>query len=150
MDTRGTTRNDFQCYTAELAKAYPFATCLIRRADGYCVQFLVQSECKVQHIPTGKQTGIDPGLKAFLTDAEGNTVANPRHLRKAEKKLKRLHRRLSRTQKHSANRKKARKKLASGKQARWQGERRIPRDFPGKCQILIKCAHQQYRRQQER
>jgi IS605 OrfB family transposase len=56
--------------------------------------------------------GIDIGLKVFLTDSDGNTVANPRHLRKAEKKLKRLHRRLSRTQKKSANRKKARRKLA--------------------------------------
>jgi putative transposase len=52
------------------------------------------------------------GLKAFLTDSDGNTVANPRHLRKAERRLKTLHRRLSRTQKKSANRKKARKALA--------------------------------------
>ena len=27
------------------------------------------------------------GLREFLTDSEGNTVANPRHLRKAEKRL---------------------------------------------------------------
>lgn len=50
----------------------------------------------------------------FLTDSEGNSVANPRHLRKAEKRLKRLHRRLSRKQKKSQNRKKARKHLAKG------------------------------------
>ncbi len=87
---------------------------LIRRADGYFCQFLVHASRRVQHVPTGKATGIDLGLKAFLTDSEGNTVANPRHLRKAERKLKRLHRRLSRTQKQSANRKKARKKLAKG------------------------------------
>src|SRR5439155_12614477 len=41
-----------------------------------------------------------------------NTIENPRHLRKAEKRLKKLHRRLSRKQKQSANRKKARKQLA--------------------------------------
>src|SRR5579885_1142210 len=87
---------------------------LIRRADGYFVQFLVQESRHIDHVPTGKQTGIDLGLKEFLTDSEGHPVANPRHLRKAEKKLKRLHRRLSRTQKRSANRKKARKKLAKG------------------------------------
>src|SRR5207302_6135510 len=45
---------------------------------------------------------------------EGHTVENPRHLRKAEKRLKRLHRRLSRKQKKSQNRKKARKQLAKG------------------------------------
>jgi hypothetical protein len=30
--------------------------------------------------------GIDVGLKAFSTDSEGQTVANPRYLRKVEKK----------------------------------------------------------------
>jgi IS605 OrfB family transposase len=75
---------------------------------------MVHASRRVQHVPTGKATGIDLGLKEFLTDAEGNTVANPRYLRKAEKKLKRLHRRLSRTQKKSENRKRARKKLAKG------------------------------------
>jgi putative transposase len=87
---------------------------LIRRADGFFCQFMVQADRRIQHVPTGKETGIDLGLKEFLTDSEGNTVANPRHLRKAERKLKRLHRRLSRTQKRSSGRKKARKKLAKG------------------------------------
>src|SRR6266568_4880270 len=79
-------------------------------ADGR--QFAVDAEGKIEHIPTGKHAGIDMGLKEFLTDSEGNTVANPRHLRKAEKRLKTLHRRLSRKQKKSANREKARKSLA--------------------------------------
>src|SRR5438105_4465761 len=56
--------------------------------------------------------GIDVGLKAYYTDSDGNIVENPRHHRKAEKRLKRLHRQLSRKQKKSANRKKARKQLA--------------------------------------
>ncbi len=85
---------------------------LIKRADGYFVQFSVQAERKIEHIPTGKHAGIDMGLLEFLTDSDGNTVANPRHLRKAEKRLKKLHRRLSRKQKQSQNRKKARKQLA--------------------------------------
>ncbi len=85
---------------------------IVRRADGYYAQFSVQAERHVEHVPTGKQVGIDLGLKEFLTDSQGNTVANPRHLRKAEKRLKKLHRRLSRTQKKSQNRKKARKRLA--------------------------------------
>src|SRR6266516_1577192 len=85
---------------------------LVRRADGYYAQFSVQAERKVEHVPSGRQVGIDVGLKSFLTDSEGNTVDNPRHYRKTEKKLKRLGRRLSRKQKKSANRKKARKALA--------------------------------------
>jgi putative transposase len=87
---------------------------IVHRADGYYVQFSVQAERKIEHVPTGKQVGIDVGLKAYYTDSEGNTVENPRHYRKTEKKLKRLHRCLSRKQKGSNNRKKARKALAKG------------------------------------
>ena len=85
---------------------------IVRRADGYYVQFCVDAERKVEHVPSGKQIGIDVGLKAYVTDADGETVANPRHYRKAENKLKRLQMRLSRKQKKSANRKRARKQLA--------------------------------------
>src|SRR5579883_3440745 len=87
---------------------------IVRRDDGYYCQFAVEAERRVEHHSTSKQVGIDMGLKVFLTTSEGETVANPRHLRKAEKRLKKLHRRLSRTQKGSANRKKARKALARG------------------------------------
>ena len=85
---------------------------IVRRADGYYVQFGVQTERVIEHIPTGKAIGIDVGLKAFYTDSEGNTIENPRHYRKAEQQLKRLHRQLSRKQKKSNNRNKARKQLA--------------------------------------
>lgn len=85
---------------------------LVHRADGYYVQFGVKAARHIEHIPTGKQVGIDVGLKSFLTDSEGNTVENPRHYRKAEKRLKRLHRQVSRKQKKSHNRKKARQQLA--------------------------------------
>src|SRR5215831_3233508 len=78
------------------------------------VQFAVKADRKVDHQPTGKQAGIDVGLKAFYTDSDGTTVANPRYLRKAEKHLKRLHRRVSRKVKRSKNRKKASKRLAKG------------------------------------
>ncbi len=85
---------------------------IVRRADGYFVQFCVESERQIVHAPTGKQVGIDVGLKAFYTDSEGNTLDNPRFLSRASKKLKRLHRRVCKKQKKSKNRKKARKRLA--------------------------------------
>src|SRR5438552_13853844 len=85
---------------------------MLKRADGYYVQFAVQADRKVEHGITGAQVGIDMGIQYFYTDSNGNTLDNPRSFRKAEKKLKRLHRRLSHTQKKSANRKKARQKLA--------------------------------------
>src|SRR5437762_229154 len=57
---------------------------IIRRADGYYCQFCVEAQRTIEHVPSGKQLGIDVGLKAYLTDSEGQTVENPRHYRKAE------------------------------------------------------------------
>ena len=85
---------------------------IVRRADGYFVQFCVQVSRHIVHQPTDRQVGIDVGLKAFYTDSEGNAVDNPRFLRKAEKKLKRLHRRVSKKHKKSQNRGKARQRLS--------------------------------------
>ncbi len=85
---------------------------IVRRADGYFVQFCVSASRQVVHQPTGQQVGIDVGLKAFYTDSEGNAVENPRFLRKAERRLKRLHRRVSKKQKKSKNRGKARQRLS--------------------------------------
>jgi putative transposase len=85
---------------------------LVRRADGYYVQFCVKAERKIKHVETGKQIGIDVGLRAYATSSDGNTIENPRYFRKAERRLKKLHRRLSRKKKGSKNRNKARKQLA--------------------------------------
>jgi putative transposase len=101
---------------------------LLKRADGSYVQFAVKADRQITHEPTGKQVGIDVGLKAFYTDSQGTTVANPRYLRKAEKQLKRLHRRVSRKKKGSKNRKKAIKRLAKG----YLKVRRQRKDFASK------------------
>ncbi|MCC5598279.1 RNA-guided endonuclease InsQ/TnpB family protein [Nostoc favosum] len=85
---------------------------VVRRADGYYVQFCIDQERIEKRKPTGKTIGIDVGLNHFYTDSDGETVANPRHLRKSEKSLKRLQRRLSKTKKGSQNRIKFRNKLA--------------------------------------
>src|SRR5205823_15011855 len=85
---------------------------IVHRADGYYCQFSVQAERQIEHTYTGSVVGIDMGLKVFYTDSNGNTVENPRHYRVASKKLKRLHRQVSRKQKKSKNRKKARQRLA--------------------------------------
>jgi putative transposase len=84
---------------------------VVRRADGYYVQLCINVERKEELIPTGKAIGIDVGLNHFYTDSDGETVANPRHLRKSEKALKRLQKRVSRKKKSSGNRKKAINKL---------------------------------------
>ncbi|MEG4997747.1 RNA-guided endonuclease InsQ/TnpB family protein [Microcoleus sp. B4-D4] len=84
---------------------------VVRRADGYYAQLCINVERKEELIPTGKAIGIDVGLNHFYTDSDGETVANPRHLRKSEKALKRLQKRVSRKKKGSGNRKKAINKL---------------------------------------
>ncbi|MGH2413854.1 MAG: RNA-guided endonuclease InsQ/TnpB family protein, partial [Microcystaceae cyanobacterium] len=85
---------------------------VVRRADGYYVQFCINQERLEEREPTSKTMGIDVGLTHFYTDSDGQTVENPRHLRKSEKSLKRLQSRLSKTQKGSKNRIKLRNKLA--------------------------------------
>ncbi|MEG4854494.1 transposase [Microcoleus sp. B5-D4] len=84
---------------------------IVRRADGYHAQFCINVERKEELVPTGKVIGIDVGLNHFYTDSDGETVPNPRYLRKSEKALKRLQKRVSRKKKGSKNRKKAINKL---------------------------------------
>ena len=85
---------------------------IVKRADGYYIQFCINADKKMDHNPTGKAIGIDMGLKSFLVDSDNNVVDNPRFLRKSETQLKRLHRRHSKCKKHSNNRNKARIRLA--------------------------------------
>ncbi len=81
---------------------------LVRRADGYYVQFLIRIESeKVDIQPTGKIVGLDVGLKEFYTDSNGYTEPNPKFYRTGEKRLKFRQRRVSRKKKGSANRKRA-------------------------------------------
>ena len=84
---------------------------LIRRADGYYCQFLVNAERKENVEPTGKTIGLDLGLESFYTDSNGDQEDNPRYLRASENKVKTCQRRLSRKAKGYANRKKARQQL---------------------------------------
>jgi len=113
---------------------------IVRRADGYYCQFCVDTERKVEHIPTGRKLGIDVGLKAYLTDSEGRTVENPRHYRKAEKKLARLQRRLSRKSAKSANRKKAQKRLAKQhlkvQRQREDFARKVANAYVSSCDVI--------------
>jgi putative transposase len=85
---------------------------LVRRADGYYVQFLIRTESQVQDVqPIGKNIGLDVGLKEFYTDSNGHTEPNPKFYRIGEKRLKLRQRRVSRKKIGSANRKRAINKL---------------------------------------
>lgn len=84
---------------------------VVRRHDGYYAQFCI-AHTRVEKKPlTGKNIGLDVGLTHFYTDSDGNKVENPRFLRKDERRIKKLQKRLSRKQKGSKNRIKARNRL---------------------------------------
>jgi putative transposase len=72
---------------------------VVRRHDGYYVQFLIDHKREENKELTGKQVGLDVGLNHFYTDNRGEKVDNPRFLRKDERKIKRLQRRLFKTDK---------------------------------------------------
>ena len=61
---------------------------------------------------TGKQTGIDLGITNLITLSDGTKIKAPKPLKTKLKKLKRLSRQLSRKQKGSNNRAKAKAKLS--------------------------------------
>jgi len=84
---------------------------VVRRHDGYYAQFLIDQKREENKQLTGRQVGLDVGLSHFYTDSFGETVDNPKFFQKDERKIKRLQRRLSKTQSCSNNRAKARNKL---------------------------------------
>ncbi|HLP88192.1 MAG TPA: RNA-guided endonuclease TnpB family protein [Nostocaceae cyanobacterium] len=93
----------------------PHTTCkaitISREADDWFISFSYEQ----QHEPTQKQhelVGVDLGVKVLATLSTGVVFPNPKHYKKSLSKLKRLSRQLSRKQKGSNNRQKAKNKLA--------------------------------------
>jgi len=66
----------------------------------------------VEPVSVERALGLDVGLETFLTSSEGEKTASPQFYRKQEKQIKRAHRNVSRKQKGSRNRAKARKQLS--------------------------------------
>ena len=88
-------------------------SCTISRtpSNRYYVSILVETEVeKLESID--KKIGVDVGLKEFAICSDGFRVDNPKHFRKSEKRLAKLQKDLSRKQKGSNNRYKARLKVA--------------------------------------
>lgn len=85
---------------------------MTRRADGWYA-LLVCEIAKPAALPkTGQSVGVDVGITSFATLSTGQEIENPRYLKQAEDQLAREQRNLSRKKKGSANRKKARQKVA--------------------------------------
>ncbi|KAM3110111.1 RNA-guided endonuclease InsQ/TnpB family protein [Phormidesmis sp. 146-33] len=84
---------------------------LVKRADGYYVQFCVSVDRVESVEPSGTAIGLDVGLNDFYTDSNNQTIDNPRFLRKGERRLKMAQKRVSKRVKGSSNRRKARQIL---------------------------------------
>lgn len=77
----------------------------------YYVSILV--ECEIEKLPRLEtKVGIDVGVKVFAVLSNQSVIENPKHLRKSEKRLAKFQKDLSRKEKGSCNRTKARIKVA--------------------------------------
>ena len=74
--------------------------------------FSCEVDAKIRKTNNKKKTGIDVGLENFATLSDGTTIENHRFLVECERKLKILSRRLSRKNRGSNRRQKAKIKLA--------------------------------------
>lgn len=77
----------------------------------YYISILVDTE-NIRLPEVTKKIGVDVGIKEFAICSDGYRVANPKHLRKSEKRLAKLQKDLSRKKKGSNNRNKTRLKVA--------------------------------------
>lgn len=110
-----------------------------KKADGFYLTLSLEDqtipEIKTDFNPD-KITGIDVGLKEFLTTSEGETVSIPQHYRKSQKRLRVIQKRLSRRKKGSNGRLKAIKQL--GKQHKKVADKRKDFHFKTANRLLSK------------
>jgi putative transposase len=76
------------------------------------VSFLIDDPTIKPLPPTTKNIGIDAGITSLITTSDGDKVANPKHFNRLYKKLRAAQKILSRRQKGSNNRAKARLQVA--------------------------------------
>lgn len=117
---------DIETHQLNIPKMTPLRIVLHRSIEGkmksitiskmpsgrYFASILCEVETDIEPKQTGKEIGIDLGLKSFLVTSDGETVNSPKFFRQSEKKLKHFQRQLSRKVKGSNRRKKARIRVA--------------------------------------
>jgi putative transposase len=88
------------------------ATLTKTKSNKYYLSILVETELNKQLPESNNIIGIDLGIKDFIITSEGETFDNIKIKRNNQKKIAKLHRKLSRKKKGSNNRNKAKIKLA--------------------------------------
>ncbi|WXG41553.1 MAG: RNA-guided endonuclease TnpB family protein [Candidatus Freyarchaeum deiterrae] len=87
------------------------ATVSEREGRRWFVSLQVEEKIEVS-VNTGPVVGVDVGISKLATLSDGAVIENPKALTRYERKMKRLHRSLSRKMKNSKNRLDARMQLA--------------------------------------
>jgi len=105
--------------------------------DKYFVSIAVKEKVELLD-KKDNAVGIDLGLKEFAVISDGKKIANPKVLKKYEKKLARLQRSLARKEKGSNNWEKAKKKLAQVNEK----VANIRKDFLHKLSTKLICENQ--------
>jgi putative transposase len=77
----------------------------------YIASILCETEIK-KHPTVTQNIGLDLGIKSYLVTSDGEVVDNPKYYRIQKRKLRKAHKKLSRSAKGSNNRVKAKIKLA--------------------------------------
>ncbi|WP_435106230.1 RNA-guided endonuclease InsQ/TnpB family protein [Nocardiopsis synnemataformans] len=98
----------------DLASLKPTTVIVSREADGrWYATFAVETTDPEPAPHTGREIGLDLGVKDFAVTSDGEKIANPRHLERKARNLARYQRRMARKRRGSANRRKAKAKVAA-------------------------------------
>jgi putative transposase len=90
----------------------PSSVTVIRDPDGrYYASFVVERQATPLPV-CDREVGVDLGLNSLVVTSDAEVIANPRFYRAAQRRLRRAQRSLSRKQKGSANRARARHRVA--------------------------------------
>ena len=111
----------------------PKTVTISKEADGWYACIACAAVPTAPLASTGRETGIDVGLKVFLMAADGEHVENPRHYRTAQQQLAKAQRRVARRKQGSHRRRKAVRLLARAHQR----VRRARADFHHKTALAL-------------
>ncbi len=98
-------------WSRELPSEPSSVTVILDAAGRYFASFVVDTEPGALPEANG-EIGIDLGLTHFAVLSDGRKIANPRFLRRAERRLRKAQKALSRKARGSSNREKARVRVA--------------------------------------
>jgi len=131
-------RGQIQNVTIRKSKAgkYYISVCVKTDQKTISKEFNEQNAKKIKE--TKKAIGIDLGLKDFLITSDGEVIANPRIIKKYEKKIARLSRQLAKKEKGSKNFKKTKLKLAKAHEK----IANVRKDFLHKLSTELICENQ--------